>query len=353
MGDMIKPREFQAKSLDDTEQKWDAGAENVLLVAPTGAGKCLGINTPVLMFDGSVKMVQDIVSGELLMGVDSTSRTVYSTTTGQEMLYRVTPTKGESYIVNESHILSLKQTGDKTTIKGNVVNISIKDYLKKSNYFKHTHKGWRTSVDFEAKSLNDLLPPYFLGLWLGDGHTDQPCITSADNEIVDYLKEYTTTHSFKLSVLSQTNNKSKVYRITNDRKRLTGLLPVMRSYGLLGFKHIPNDYKINCENSRLQLLAGILDSDGHLAKNSYYEVTFKSEKLMDDLVFLAQSLGFAAHKKHCRKKCYNNGVMGDYYRTTICGDVSKIPTKLQRHQPEPRKQKKSVLVTGISVEPLH
>ena len=49
--------------------------DSMLVYHNLGAGKCHGINTPIIMADGRVKMVQDIKRGELIMGDDSTPRT--------------------------------------------------------------------------------------------------------------------------------------------------------------------------------------------------------------------------------------------------------------------------------------
>ena len=54
-------------------------------------------------------MVQDITTDDLLMGDDSTPRRVLGTTTGTDKLYKITPAKGESYTVNEPHVLCLKR----------------------------------------------------------------------------------------------------------------------------------------------------------------------------------------------------------------------------------------------------
>ena len=64
--------------------------ESIFLTGPAGTGKCLGVNTPVIMFDGSIKMVQDIKTGELIMGDDSTPRTVLSTASGEDEMYKIT-----------------------------------------------------------------------------------------------------------------------------------------------------------------------------------------------------------------------------------------------------------------------
>ena len=57
----------------------------------SATGKCLGRDTPVLMFDGTTKKVQDIKTGDLLMGDDSQPRTVLNTTSGFGPLFKVMP----------------------------------------------------------------------------------------------------------------------------------------------------------------------------------------------------------------------------------------------------------------------
>lgn len=77
-----------------------------------GGGKCLAKNTPVMLSTGEIRMVQDIVVGDELMGDDGTPRTVLSLASGRERMYRISETWGygnSSYVVNESHILSLRE----------------------------------------------------------------------------------------------------------------------------------------------------------------------------------------------------------------------------------------------------
>ena len=52
----------------NSANKGDGGG---LLEVPCGRGKCLGKNTPVLMYDCTIKNVQDICVGDLIMGDDS------------------------------------------------------------------------------------------------------------------------------------------------------------------------------------------------------------------------------------------------------------------------------------------
>lgn len=73
-------------------------------------GGCHAIDTPIRMFDGSIKMVQDVKVGEKIMGDDNTARTVQELFRGTDDMVRIIPTKGESFVVNKNHVLSLKFT---------------------------------------------------------------------------------------------------------------------------------------------------------------------------------------------------------------------------------------------------
>lgn len=67
----------------------------------------LGKDTPVLMADGSIRAVQLIKDGDIVMGPDSRPRLVSNVTQGVGRLFKVTPTKGESWVCNENHVLTV------------------------------------------------------------------------------------------------------------------------------------------------------------------------------------------------------------------------------------------------------
>lgn len=110
-----------------------------------GGGKCLGYNTPILMYDGSIKMVQDVKVGDMLMGDDSNFRTVYTITRGTDIMYKIIQSNGTGfdYIVNSSHILSLYDVRD-----GCIYDIEIGDYLKLDTEEREFLHGCRTNVKF-------------------------------------------------------------------------------------------------------------------------------------------------------------------------------------------------------------
>ena len=97
----------------------------------------------------------------------------------------------------------------------------------------------------------------------------------------------------------------------------------------------------------MQLLAGLIDTDGSEA-GGYYDYLSASKALAEGVLQVSRSLGFAAymHSKRIRYK----GEAREYWRISISGDVSEIPVLVERKKAAPRRQKKSVLRTGFSVE---
>ena len=123
----------------------------------SGSGKCLGRGTEVLMYNGSIKKVEDILVDDLVMGDDSTPRRVLSLARGRDLMYEIKDSKGrDTYTVNSEHILTLMGPD------GNVIDISLKDYLSLSEDKRHLLKGFKVPIAFDAKELD--VDPYTLGL---------------------------------------------------------------------------------------------------------------------------------------------------------------------------------------------
>jgi superfamily II DNA or RNA helicase len=103
------------------------------------AGKCFGHNTKVQMFNGSVKYIQDLIPGELLMGDDGTPRTVLTTCSGYGKLFKIRQDFGDSYVVNEEHILSVKNNNYKK------IDVDLK------NLNTNIHFGYKEHSNFSIK----------------------------------------------------------------------------------------------------------------------------------------------------------------------------------------------------------
>lgn len=151
---MIHLRPYQAKADAEVVEAWRAGKKRVLLQLPTGGGKCLVKGTPVLMFDGSIKPVEQVQEGDMLMGDDSTPRRVLSTCTGEELCYDIIPidSMANKWGCNESHILSLKCWATQGRFeKGEVYDIGLREYLALEMAEKAALVQYTSEVDGSAK----------------------------------------------------------------------------------------------------------------------------------------------------------------------------------------------------------
>ena len=73
-----------------------------------GEGKSAIKGSKVIMYDGTVKNVEDIVVGDQLMGDDNTPRNVLGLGNGKEELWDVIPYRGEKMTVTKCHVLTLR-----------------------------------------------------------------------------------------------------------------------------------------------------------------------------------------------------------------------------------------------------
>lgn len=205
-----------------------------------GWGKCLGVDTPIIMYDGSIKRVQDITVGDVIMGDDSTPRNVLSICRGREPLYKVHQGNGNDYVVNQSHILSIVNVDN-----GIVYDLSLTDFLKIRKTDMYTSSklmGYKVPIQFTSKDIG--IDPYILGKWICKSKKDM---------IIAGIKD--TSQTFR----------------------------------------IPTHYKCNSREVQMCILAGVIDECGAYI-NDFYEIVFGLDKdeqeLKEDIVFIARSLGF-------------------------------------------------------------
>jgi len=336
-----------------------ADKANALLIGPQG---CHRKGQKILMFDGTLLPVEQVKVGDLLMGPDSTPRRVLQLHRGVQEMVEIVPTKGEPWVVNKSHMLTLVRTqkkhggwgGLKRYIPTNEVkDVTVSEYLSWSKTQKHVHALFRVGVSFEAEAPLPL-EPYFLGVLLGDGcFRDRLSVTNVDQEVIQEV--HAQADSFGLKVYVESNGRSAAsYHLSGTKGKPNPITTVLRELGLFGCdsetKFIPHAYKTASREDRLELLAGLIDTDGSL-HGGCFDYVSKSRALADDITFVARSLGLAAYVKSCRKKS-QRGTEGTYFRVMISGHTDQIPVRLPQKQAQKRQQVKDVLRTGFTTREL-
>lgn len=363
-----------------------------IITGPAGTGKCLALGTKILMADGSIKTIESIQVGEQVMGPDSLPRNVLSKCFGMDNMFKIIPSKGKEWTCNTPHVLTLKgivpyieYRKDKKNKKyfsrytnqgiriskafmtekearefidilpEDIFDIPLNEYLKRTEDHKRYNYLFHVGIDFPEKEV--FMDPYLIGYWLGDGTSSAPQITTIDEEIVDYFNKVLEDYGAEMSCdksgmrYSIRGAGKNYYKHGGNEFRNT-----LRDLNLFNNKHIPDVYKINSRQVRLELLAGLIDSDGHVfhdGKN--IEIFQKSEILSDDIEYLCYSLGFMITREDSQKGCEYNGTMswGFYQRMCIFGDgTEEIPTIIARKNMNKRMINKRATCLSFTVEAL-
>lgn len=257
-------------------------------------------------------------------------------------------TKKEGY-KNAEKFLADKRDENGYNKIGDIIEISVNDYLKFPTNIKRILYGFKQEVKFMYNSVD--LDPYLLGLWLGDGTTSEPGITNIDKEIIDYIYDYATQNNLRVTKKGDMGYYIARNRPGNDNNLF---LILLKQYNLIGNKHIPVDYRASSKSIRLKVLAGLIDSDGYLTVNNSYEIAQLSDKLSVDIVRLARSLGFrvgySKRIKTCVKKDAPN-VSKLYNIMLISGrNISDVPCLLKRKKAKACNNDRDFLITQINVE---
>jgi hypothetical protein len=388
---------------------------------------CFAKDTPILMWDGTTKMSQNICVGDILVGDDGEKKIVQDLVSGEDELFEVKQSNGISYIVNSKHMLALKFTGEKTInwykrlnswkinwfdriekkiktkqfkINENydkesakidaekylqnlnldeVILLTIDDYLNLDKWSKKGLLGFKSScgINYKHEENNNIeLDPYLLGLWLGDGTHTAPTIATNDNEIREFISNWCSQNNsevvqeskYLLRIRRQgysfgkENIDGKKYKnIPDYHDRTNPFMNLLKKYNLIGNKHIPKEYFMNSRENRLKLLAGLIDTDGHVPKcqNGKRVVIIQSNPILSlQIVDLARSLGFVVNYIIREKK--NVSLFGlepkdykDQYVINISGDnLHEIPTILPRKKCNSSNYNKDYFKSSIQVLPI-
>lgn len=273
--------------------------------------------------------------------------------------YEITFSDGRKTVVSEDHLWNVKcwDKGFKVIDTKTIAS----DYVKKRKVTKRNPNGKEYkykiqvsgAVEFNKKE-DLLIDPYTMGLLIGDGsfrhvHNHTMFLAGASEDI----DKYREIIPYRIDELSSKDNNT--IHINNIKE-------ILKKYDLLDKysyeKHIPYQYLFASKEDRLNLLKGLIDTDGIVTKSrgtpSY---TTTSKQLADDVCFLVRSLGYNCRKSkkenvgykdkdgnfvHCRD-CYNIYIYTD---DIIC----KLKRKIAKIQPRTSNYHKSKQLYSIIVD---
>ena len=355
------------------------------------AAECFDPETPILMWDGTFKRAGNIIVGDVLVDDLGKPTTVRTTCSGFKNMYDVIPDKSNflKHRVTDNHILTLKIRGHKVIRKSNrtdrnyshsveflnreemkfqskyfnslneaeifvnsfndddTLDITIEKYLKLNNRIKDKLLLFKVEgIHWDKKEVE--MDPYLLGMWLGDGLSDGTGFAlnyKTNHETLAYWEKWaqengaliTKGKRYSFSVVSIKNKEATATGLCN-RVEEAPLKKFLRKYNLLKNKHIPNEYLTNDRETRLKVLAGLIDTDGSV-RSEGHEIRIcqgpANYRIIDDAYTLAMSLGFSCGVKEGKSQ-WTDEKSGEkkfstYKELTIAGHrIFEIPTLLPR-----------------------
>lgn len=268
-------------------------------------GNMLDINTDIPLIDGSWKKLVDVVDGDVLVGSNGKGTTVLKAHEIKlpEVAYDMHFDNGAVVKSGGEHLWTIK-------VDGTAHNLREWHTVDADTVYEHIKKGRRVTIPrmkeiHTGKPTGNSINPYVLGYWLGDGMSHSSRITTEDTEVVAFFKDagYECV-SVKDSSKCGNATMYDVYKIGYEPKRnaLTGryeesgsLHSELKEIGLHarygGHKHIPEEYFTATYEEKMELIRGLMDSDGYAHSGAFVQFSQSESQLKDDVVRLLKSLG--------------------------------------------------------------
>lgn len=322
---------------------WVRVVRELYVDVPRKNGKALDVETPILTARGW-RTMGELVEGDLVHAPDGTQTRVVATSevfSGHEC-YRVTFSDGRSVVADAGHLWTLR---DRYAER----NLTVTTATLRDRVTLNARGDRRYSVPVPAalrRGVVDLpLDPYVLGVWLGDGATACGRITSADAEVFAAIE----VAGFPVSPPS---------RPAGITRTAYGLQAQLRTLGVLGRKHVPEDYLTASRAQRLALLRGLMDTDGTVILGSgapRCEFTSTNRALADAVLALARSLGWKATIREGRATIRGRDC-GAKFRVSWNAYRDEPPftlaRKIERLADRPPRPARSATLQVVAVEPV-
>lgn len=181
--------------------------------------------------------------------------------------------KRYDYSVVEEHIMTTEE---------------IFNYLNSPNYKRKCDKILKifNTKPLELPNIELPIDPYVLGVWLGDGHSADSKITQANEKVWEEIER----RGYTLGNDVSQNGSGKA-----QTRTIFGMLKDLRNLNLIKNKHLPDLYLFSSYEQRLDVLRGLMDSDGYFHKKRRRFVMNTSKKWQSEAIKkLVSSLGFKA-----------------------------------------------------------
>ena len=284
-------------------------ARSLVVCGLGGVGKCTPLWGKIPTPNGWTTM-GELQIGDEVIAKDGTAVKVLEKyeQTGHR-IYRLHLNDGQHLDVDDEQILHIELMAREGS-KG-IVNMTLKDLRE---YLAEHPKQYATIPYcdpvscFASQELT--VDPYFLGLLIGDGYMkhSQVMLTNADPDIITGVHKLVIEQYEDLNMVLSGDISYRFTRKDESKSLGNPLMDQLRELGIFGCdsytKFIPNAYKRGSIEQRMELLRGLMDSDGYIMEAGHTSYATCSKQLADDVVEIIRSLGGRARvrEKHTKSQ---------------------------------------------------
>jgi phosphate starvation-inducible protein PhoH len=310
-----------------------------ILSGVPGTGKAQPLDSTIYTPNGKMRFGDIRVGDDVCTPDGKTAKVIGIYPQGKKEVYKITFKDGSTVECCLEHLWKIYFKNNKH--KSRIVDTKyiLENFNRRTISIEATRP-----VDFAESSV--LIPPYLLGLLLGDGgfSNSNITLTTADESIVVGVRSI-LSEKYQLKIKK---NSEIDYRIVKTEKTSSKneYKDALRIYGLWGLKsnekHIPHPYLYGSIDQRKDLLRGLMDSDGWVEKNGQVCYCSTSKQLIEDFTELINSLGgrvylhssipsyrYKGEKKY-GKLCYTASIVIDNPEDLFTLEREKIRIKPRR-----------------------
>lgn len=289
-------RDYQKQGVHFT----DMNNGNALIADEMGLGKEQPLYCKILTPNGWKKM-GDIKIGDYVIGKDgSPTKVIGVFPQGQKESYEIIFTDGSRTECGLDHLWNVRDVNLRYKKKPFVTK-TTKELLERGLKYSDGGNKWDIPLPDPIKfSKKDyLIHPYLLGVLIGDGYLSGSTIQFSnpkiDNDITERIKTLIPKNCLfvedKRDQCPQHTIRGKVYKVNPILNEVRRLYLNVKSKD----KFIPNSYKVGSIKQRLELVRGLMDTDGGNSTKGNCVFHTRSQQLAQDVVDIVRSLGGIAY----------------------------------------------------------
>jgi hypothetical protein len=295
--------------------------QSIILIGASGSGKCLAKGTKVLMFDGSLKKVEDIVKGDKLMGVDSKPRIVLDLAHGFDEMYEVRQKLGEKYTVNSEHILMVKFGEEIHEVKASEFEWKLKSFKKNAT-------GYKAKIDFDV--VKTVIDPFVMGAWFARKQKTGLVATFKNVEVVSKIEHFFINNKIEYNISLIEGETTETFEVRIS-KTINEVFKKDLTCDVIPSNYIYNSYKVRKEFLEGYMLVTPMKNGDFVVEKSprmKYLVNSLGMYYCELKNYVAVKGNFSEYKllvPYLSKEYYNkieveNVGMGEYFGFVLDGD---------------------------------